>query len=148
MPFSGMYNVQEEILDEVGEFDETYFMYGEDIELCYRIKQHGWKISYLVDSKIIPHSGQSSKKQKDIHFANILTLQSNYKFMRECYGVIQAYHYRIIVGIGSFMRITVSLPLLIVGNIKDLKINPQSVLNKYVGTFGWAIGIRKIPDPD
>ena len=51
-------------LNEVGFLDETFFMYGEDIDLCYRIKQAGWKIVYYGKSKITHFKGASSKKQK------------------------------------------------------------------------------------
>lgn len=56
--------IRKEALDEVGLLDETFFMYGEDIDLCYRIKQGGWKIIYYGESKITHFKGASSKKQK------------------------------------------------------------------------------------
>ncbi len=44
--------------------DEIFFMYGEDIDLCYRIKKEGWKIIYLGEVEIIHYKGSSSKKQR------------------------------------------------------------------------------------
>lgn len=52
------------VLDEIGLLDETFFMYGEDIDLCYRIKQAGWKIVYYGEAIITHFKGASSKKQK------------------------------------------------------------------------------------
>lgn len=56
--------MRKEALDMVGLLDETFFMYGEDIDLCYRIKQAGWKIVYYGKSNITHFKGASSKKQK------------------------------------------------------------------------------------
>lgn len=35
-----------QVLAEVGLLDEQFFMYGEDLDWCYRIKQYGWRIVY------------------------------------------------------------------------------------------------------
>ncbi|WP_407413267.1 glycosyltransferase family 2 protein [Methanobrevibacter sp.] len=56
--------IKSEALNKTGFLDETFFMYGEDIDLCYRIKKSGWKIIYYGESKITHLKGASSKKQK------------------------------------------------------------------------------------
>ena len=58
------------VLDEVGLFDEEFFMYGEDLDLCYRIKQAGYRVFYYP--KVITHhyKGQSSKKTPRIALLN------------------------------------------------------------------------------
>ena len=43
-------------------FDEDFFMYGEDLDLCYRIKEAGWKIWYTPSTQIIHYKGESTKK--------------------------------------------------------------------------------------
>lgn len=48
------------ILDKVGLFDEDYFMYGEDLDLCFRIKKAGYKIMFLPFTKITHYKGVSS----------------------------------------------------------------------------------------
>lgn len=49
-------------LDRVGLFDEDYFMYGEDIDLCYRIRQAGYRIWYEPRTSAIHYKGESTKK--------------------------------------------------------------------------------------
>lgn len=53
--------LRKEALDRVGFLDETFFMYGEDLDLCFRIKQDGWKIYYIPDTEIIHFKGESTK---------------------------------------------------------------------------------------
>ncbi len=50
------------VLAEVGLLDETFFMYGEDIDLSYRILKGGYKNYYFADTTIIHYKGESTKK--------------------------------------------------------------------------------------
>lgn len=54
--------IRKSILDEIGYLDETFFMYGEDIDLSYRITKAGYKNYYFADTKIIHYKGESTKK--------------------------------------------------------------------------------------
>ena len=49
-------------LEKVGLLDEQFFMYGEDIDLSYRIKLGGYKNYYFPETKIIHYKGESTKK--------------------------------------------------------------------------------------
>jgi len=51
-----------EVYKEVGGFDEDYFMYGEDIDLSYKLLKSGYKNYYLGSSKIIHFKGESTRK--------------------------------------------------------------------------------------
>jgi hypothetical protein len=51
-------------LDRVGFFDPRYFMYGEAIDLCYRLKLGGWKVFYLPTATAIHHKGAATKQQQ------------------------------------------------------------------------------------
>ena len=54
--------MRKKTLDEVGLLDEAFFMYGEDIDLSYRIVLGGYKNYYLADTTIIHYKGESTKK--------------------------------------------------------------------------------------
>jgi len=59
--------VRRQVFKEVGLLDEDYFMFGEDIDLCFRAKQKGWKICYFPVSKIVHlggHGGTFSRPFK------------------------------------------------------------------------------------
>ena len=45
-----------------GLLDESFFMYGEDLDWCYRIQRAGWKIYYTPETQIIHYKGESTKK--------------------------------------------------------------------------------------
>lgn len=51
-----------EVYDRIGGLDESYFMYGEDIDFSWRIRLAGWKNYYLPTTHIIHYKGESTKK--------------------------------------------------------------------------------------
>ncbi len=71
------------VLNEIGLLDEDFFMYGEDIDLCYRIKEGGYKILYYPKAQITHHKGGSSKKKRtkviyDFHKAMWIFYKKHY----------------------------------------------------------------------
>jgi GT2 family glycosyltransferase len=54
--------VRRSVIEEVGLFDPDFFMYGEDLDLCYRIKERGWKIFYVPDAGAVHVKGASSRQ--------------------------------------------------------------------------------------
>ena len=61
MPGAYMF-LRKETLDKTGLLDEDYFMYGEDIDLSYRITKEGYKNYYFPKTTIIHYKGESTKK--------------------------------------------------------------------------------------
>jgi len=53
-----------EVFENIGGFDEKFFMYGEDLDFCKRIYDQGWKTVYVSESKIVHLGGGSSKKRR------------------------------------------------------------------------------------
>lgn len=115
--------VRREVIEQVGILDEKYFMYGEDIDWCYRIKQAGWKIVYYPEAKIIHHKGSSSKKKRwktvyEFHRAMYLFFNDHYK---DKYNII----IRISVYIGIMAKLALSVGKNIVYYIRELFSNDQ-----------------------
>lgn len=54
--------MRKSVLDQVGLLDEAFFMYGEDIDLSYRIILGGYKNYYFPETRIIHYKGESTKK--------------------------------------------------------------------------------------
>lgn len=52
--------VRREIFEQVGGFDEDYFMYEEETDWCYRIRKAGWSIFYAPSAEVIHYGGQSA----------------------------------------------------------------------------------------
>ncbi len=56
--------MRKSVLERVGYFDEDYFLYGEDIDICFRVKKAGFKVMYLPEVKVLHVKGVSSGIKK------------------------------------------------------------------------------------
>lgn len=54
--------MKKEVYEKVGGFDEEFFMYGEDLDLSYRIKKAGHKVYYVHNTQIIHYKGESTRR--------------------------------------------------------------------------------------
>ncbi|GGN92912.1 glycosyltransferase family 2 protein [Saccharibacillus kuerlensis] len=76
--------VRAEVIREVGMLDENFFMYGEDLDWCYRIKQAGWAIRYYPATFILHYKGASSKRRPvkllyEFHRAMVIFYRKHYR---------------------------------------------------------------------
>ncbi len=55
--------VRREVVEEVGAFDERFFMYFEDADLCRRAREAGWSVHYLPHVEVVHHTGASSRSK-------------------------------------------------------------------------------------
>lgn len=99
--------IPKKVVDEVGMLDEEFFMYGEDIDWCFRIKKDGYEVLYYPEEKIIHYKGSSSKKKKakttyEFHRAMILFYNKHYK---EEYNALVA----TLVHMGVFARMSLAM---------------------------------------
>ncbi len=72
------------ILEQLGGMDEAFFMYYEEVDLCYRIKQAGWRIVFTPEP-VITHRGGQSVGQIPVR-RRIMTLKSILTFLRKHRG--------------------------------------------------------------
>lgn len=95
--------VRREALEQVGDFDENYFMYTEEIDLCYRILRAGWRITWVPWVNVIHHGGQSTAQVHESMFRELYS--SKIKFFRKHYGGASAVGYKLILAMASAVRI-------------------------------------------
>lgn len=80
------------VLNKVGLFDEDYFMYSEDIDLCYRIKQAGYKVMYVPTISIIHHKGVSSGLKKFTQEVTTATLETRLRSVNAFYSTMEIFY--------------------------------------------------------
>ncbi len=111
--------MRREALDKTGLLDETFFMYGEDIDLSYRIVQAGYKNYYLSESRIIHYKGESTKKGS-LNYVRMF-YQAMIIFARKHFGGSKAGPYIFIIQCAIYVRALLTL------------------LNTWFRNMGWPI---------
>jgi len=109
------------VYNEVNGFDEDYFMYGEDIDLSYKIIKAGYDNYYFSGTKIIHYKGESTKK--------------DLKYLNNFYGAMQIFyqkHFKLPVFYNAFMRLGIqfwkSLQYIKLCSNKE----PSKLINKFI----------------
>jgi len=126
-----------DVLKGLGYFDENYFMYGEDVELCYRIKKGGWEIWYLPEAEIIHYGGGSSWKIAET--AAIYDRIAMTIFFKKYYGFLTAAIYRIMCFlIGLAMSAVSAIILPFTSERKKMK----KIFYENLAVFEWSVGLR------
>ncbi|GAX61233.1 glycosyl transferase family 2 [Candidatus Scalindua japonica] len=134
--------VKRSVFEEVNQFSTDYFMYSEDLDLCYKINQTGYKTYYVNSSQIIHHGGKSTKSKQN-YFGIVLMRESVSKFMEKYRGKKSAYFYKSVmtfVSICRMMLIIILMPSAIILRKQDTIL---VAFTKWKKIFRWSIGYEK-----
>ncbi len=134
-----------EVLDQVGNFDERFFMYGEDVDLCKRIIDGGWKIYYLSEAEII-HLVAGASNGASSQFSTLMMCESISQLMQKYYGNFGKISYKLVILIGSNIRLimlTVMRLLYSPFNRSKNEYNFNVSTNKYLAMMKWSLNLQK-----
>lgn len=135
---------RKQIIDKLEGFDDTFYMYAEDVDLCYRIGQEGWRLYYLADEAICHLEGQSSKQRAQKYFSVIAQRDSTTYFFLKHFGKMQAYLYKLLTFAGSMFRLLlIILTWFLLKKDNTNNKNDKFVLLKYTNLLLWSLGLRK-----
>ncbi|MFA6981714.1 MAG: glycosyltransferase family 2 protein [Patescibacteria group bacterium] len=101
--------VRKKVFDQIGKWDEDYFVYGDDVDICYRAKQAGWKIMYLPQWKALHYKGVSvgiRSESKDITKTDPATKKRMKRSSTDAMRIFYTKHY-----IGKYPKLVTSIVL-------------------------------------
>ena len=131
-------------LDQAGWFDERYFMYAEDVDLCREIQARGWRLYYLSNAEIIHVAGGASGKAPS-GFSILMKSESIAKFMRKYHGATGALMYRLATLLGSAARLIALAGLQTVAVFSSGARRPElpASLFKHRTLLLWSLGLKR-----
>ena len=98
--------LRQDALDEVGLLDEQYFMYTEEVDLCYRLAKAGWRIWWTPQAKV-KHYGEASSRQM-AEAMYIQLYRSKIQFCRKFGGTRRATHFKRLLWLAYVPRLIVA----------------------------------------
>lgn len=97
------------VLKKLGGFDERFFMYGEDIDLCYRIQETDYHIDYVPTTSIIHYKGESTRKG-DLKYVRIFN-KALYQFFDKHYSSKYSLFFRMFIFLAITLRAGITFVL-------------------------------------
>jgi N-acetylglucosaminyl-diphospho-decaprenol L-rhamnosyltransferase len=132
--------IRRRVFEDIGGFDSGYFMYAEDMDLCYRLRKDGKTNYYIGTATVIHHGGQSSNQQSDKQFSAIVTRESLLSFMRIHRGPMYARLFQISTALIALFRLSLLAIAGFLPAAADRKHSMSRASAKWWRVFRWAIG--------
>jgi GT2 family glycosyltransferase len=129
--------IRTELLREVQGLDETYFMYGEDLDLCWKVRKRGYRIRYIPHSEILHLSEQSSLQNESPMFVE--AFESMFKFFRKNRGPVEATIYRGVAGSLSAVWVIAETARARLSNGERAAHLRTRVIPMYRSILGWSL---------
>lgn len=131
--------LRKSVLDKTGLLDESFFMYGEDIDLSYRIIKSGYKNYYLADTTIIHYKGESTKKGS-INYV-VIFYKAMIIFANKHFSVKNARLYSFLIHIAIYLRAGLGILRRLITSLLEPVLDFVFI---YIGFYGIAEYWEKI----
>jgi GT2 family glycosyltransferase len=132
--------LRREVFEQVGRYSEDYFMYGEDLDLNYKVAKHGLTNYYVGATSLIHHGGRSSSRQRITHWATVMKYKAMVLYFRKTRGRFYEWLYRSAIAASAICRIALLLLMRPFANILWDKNSISFSADKWKAVLKWALG--------
>lgn len=80
--------IRKDVFEKVGGFDENFFLYFEESDLCKRVRKAGWRVFFEPEAKVVHFWGASTPRNKEIEK---IFRRSRFYFFKKHYGFLSAF---------------------------------------------------------
>jgi hypothetical protein len=136
--------LKREVFEKVGMLSEDYFMYGEDLDLNYKLKHANYNNYYVGQAAIIHHGGRSSVQQKVSQWAIIMRHQAMLEYYRKTRGLVYKSMYRAAIGCTAAVRLVILTLMFPLGNIVWERKSLKASTAKWKAVLNWALGRQNV----
>jgi N-acetylglucosaminyl-diphospho-decaprenol L-rhamnosyltransferase len=134
--------ISRSLFEQVGLFSTDYFMYSEDVDLCFEIRKAGMKNYYVPAAVIVHHGGTSSGQTEVSTFSSVMLIESRWRFFRKTRSLGYGRLYRCSVFAVSLVRITIATFLSVGGNFANTGSRWRIAARAWNARLRWSLGLE------
>ena len=129
-----------ETFRQLGGFDSRYFMYAEDMDLCFKVRRSGLKIHHVPQAEIVHHGGCSSRTQFS-KFSVVMICEAIHFYLLSNLGCLQAGLYRSLMALAALLRMLV-LVMTWLSASKETRVARRVAILKWWTVLRWSLGLE------
>lgn len=130
------------VFERVGGFSPEYFMYAEDLDLCFKTRRDGLN-NYYVGNAVIVHHGGGSTNRSVSNFSNVMMRESVYRFLLKSRGRLYSLSYRAGLSGAAVARMALLVVLFPAWIARGKVGGWAAAFRKWFGILRWGIGLER-----
>jgi hypothetical protein len=134
--------IKRNVFEAVGRFSTDYFMYSEDVDLCFKVHRRGWKTYYIPNAVVVHHGGASSSKSSVKNISDVMMLESRWRFYRKTRSLWYCRKYCLAMFSVSLFRISLLIISWPVFKMLGKAILVDRAFRKWKARLRWTIGLE------
>jgi len=133
--------IKRHVFEQVGLMSEDYLMYGDDIDLAYKVWKAGYKVYYTNQSRVIHYEGKSAESWKQ-GLADVWKRDSIHKFLTKSRGRWYGAGYKATMAFAAFVRLLLIAVMRLLPGDPRRKERLGLSFAKWKRLFQWAVGMK------
>ncbi|MGA3144004.1 MAG: glycosyltransferase family 2 protein [Verrucomicrobiota bacterium] len=130
------------VFQKCGGFSEDYFLYAEDLDLCYKTRRAGFK-NYFVPAAVIIHHGGGSSRPSQSVFLTVLMRESVYRFLKKFRGGGYGLAFRASQALSALGRLALLLILFPVSLVRGEAETARDPIRRWTAILKWTLGLGR-----
>jgi GT2 family glycosyltransferase len=131
--------VRRETFEQAGLFSEEYFMYAEDVDLCYKAAQAGWRCYHLTEATVVHHGGGCSRLRTVSSWAAVVQCGAKLQFMRKTRGVSYGNLYRLAMAMSAAVRLVLLAGMAVAKARPECRRRLRMKRAKWAAILAWSL---------
>jgi N-acetylglucosaminyl-diphospho-decaprenol L-rhamnosyltransferase len=129
-----------EVFEQAGMFTEDYFMYAEDLDLCYKVRGLGLRNYYVGNAEVTHHGGRSSNQVNVSHWSVIMRFKAVQQFCAKQRGPLYGWLYRAAMGSVALGRLALLSLAKLFRSSDSRKSEVKYASSKWLAVLKWSCG--------